>query len=337
MPSIGIAFGGDISMQDMVESAKLAEQRGFDSVWATDYYYYRDPFTPLSAFALVTKRVRLGTGVVNPYNRHPVILAQTIASIDELSNGRAILGLGTGVKRWVQDQMGVQQLKPLEAVKEAVEIVRELLKGERMTYGGNVFRLQDVQLTFRPLRAEVPIYLAAVGPKMLELAGEIGDGVFLSSGIPVEYIKYAKEKLVVGVTRAGKDFSEFDVTSLKIFSVSDDPQISLDIMRPYVAWLLSIRESDMLSKLANVKTEDKSAIRELWLKGDYQGATNLVTDYMVSKFTIAGSPEDCRKGIQRFWDAGVNTLVLMPSGPDLNKAIRAAIDLAGQDKLQQRR
>lgn len=327
---MGIAFGGDIFIQNMIECAKLAEQKKLDSVWATDYAFYREPFSPLAAFALVTEKVRLGTGVVNPYTRHPVILAQTIAGIDELSKGRAILGLSSGVKGWVEDQMGVKQTTPLQAIRETVEIIRELLKGRRVTHNGKVFRVRNVQLTFRPTRAEIPIYLGAVGAKMLQLAGDIGDGVFFSSGTPVEFIKYAKQEIEIGAKREGKNLSRFDVTCLKAFSVSDDPEISLEIMRPYVAWHLSIRETDMFSTLGKVRAEEKRSIRERWLKGDHKGAIELVTDSMVNKFTIAGSPEDCVKGIERFFDAGVDTMVLMPSGPDLNKAVRAAIDVAGK-------
>jgi 5,10-methylenetetrahydromethanopterin reductase len=324
---LGIAFGGDISMHNMIQCAKLAEQRRFDSVWTTDYYYYREPFSSLAALALGTEKVRLGVAVVNPYNRHPVVLAQTMASIDELSNGRAVLGLSTGAATWIRDEMGINQVKPLDAIREAVKIIRGLLSGKTMTFGGSVYELRGVQLTFKPCRQEIPIYLGAVSPKMLELAGEIGDGVIYSSVTPFGFVKYAKDKVETGMSRADRSLQRFDIADLRMFSTSDDPQESLNLIRPYVARLLSTDESDRLSRLAKIGAEDKAAIKDCWRKGDFRGAMDRVTDSMVDEYTIAGSPEACRKRIERYWEAGVNTLVLMPSGPDLNNAVRTAIEM----------
>ncbi|MEM2058705.1 MAG: 5,10-methylenetetrahydromethanopterin reductase, partial [Thermoproteota archaeon] len=197
----GIEFVPATSIDGLVSSTVQAENVGFDHVWITDHYANRCVYVALTLASLNTKRVKLGTGVTNPFHIHPAWTASTIATLNEVSNGRAVLGLGPG-DRSTLSQLGLKMDKPLTAVKEAVEIIRKLWSGDKVNFSGDVFQLFNARLGFKP-SSPIPIYVGAQGPKMLELAGAIGDGVLINASHPKDFevaVRYIQE----GVQKANR-------------------------------------------------------------------------------------------------------------------------------------
>ena len=196
-----------------------AEKRGFDYLWITDHFNNRNVYVTLTAAALHTERIKLGPGVTNPYLINPVITAQAIASLDELAPSRVILGIGAGDKTTLKST-GMEMHRPLTAVKECVEIVRRMISEKSVTFEGNVFKTSDAKFFFKP-RTEIPVYVGAQGPKMLELAGRIGDGVLINAGQPKDE-DYAVERARKGIEQAGKRLTDVDIAAYTSFSVHED-------------------------------------------------------------------------------------------------------------------
>lgn len=172
----GVLINAEYPHKDLMRYAALSEELGFDAFWYADEKFYRETYTGLAACALATSRIALGTGVTEPYTRHPALTALAIASLDELSGGRAVLGLGAG--RVGFPQMGIALERPAVRLREAMAVIRRLWAGERFTFAGEIIAWNDAQLQF-PARAGIPIYLAADGPHTLRLAGEVADGVII--------------------------------------------------------------------------------------------------------------------------------------------------------------
>lgn len=325
MIRLGIAFLDELlSIKDMVTYARISEERGYESVWVTEHYLFRDAFSTLGAIAQATERVGLATGVVNPYTRHPALIAMSIATIDDLSGGRAILGIGIGVPYWIKEQMSIRMEKAVVAMREAVQIIKELLTGKSVTYYGQVFTAKNMKLGFKTLRIKTPIYMAAVGQRMLQLAGEIADGIILTGGSSLNYTRHAIKNIKIGARKAGRDLSQIDVASYLVCSVSEDHKVAKDATRRLVAFLMSrpgraelmLEEEDLDRKALNL-------IKQELRRGNTDKACAHVTEAMIDSVTVSGTPRECMERIQEYRYAGVTLPVIMPVGPD----VLAAIDL----------
>ncbi len=176
---LGVAMTGVFPVRQAVELAKVAEDSGLGSVWFAEDYFFRGGIPYMAAAAMATEKIRIGLGVVNPYSRHPALIAMEFATLDEMSNKRTVFGLGSGVPFWM-DQMGIYDKKPLSRTRACVSLVRKIMTGENINHEGKFFSAKDIKLVFEPVRKSPPIYLAFEGPKGLALSGEIGDGVILS-------------------------------------------------------------------------------------------------------------------------------------------------------------
>lgn len=316
------------AIREWFKYAELAEERGYESIWVAEHYYFRDAFSPIAAFALRTNKIRLATSVINPYTRNPALIAMTIATVDELSNGRAILGIGAGMFYHIEEEMGIKMEKPLTAIKECVKIIRELLAGRTVTYQGEIFNARRVKLGFKPVREYVPIYIGAVGPRMLQLAGEIGDGVLLTLGSSPEYTRYAVESVKRSAKRAGRDPAKVDVASVLLLSVSEDSEAAKQATREIVAFYLSIpgRGEMMLSRNI-LETDQLSLLREAWQRCNMRDVLNYVSDDMIESITVSGTPIECRKKLREYKSAGVNLpIYFIPAGQN----VQTTIELIGQ-------
>ena len=198
------------SVEELAEHFKLADEMGVEYGWLADQTFSPSAYSILTLSAYITKRIKLGTAVTNPYTRHPIIHASTGAAIDELSEGRFILGIGAGDESSMKS-VGIEYDKPVRMVRETVETVRRLLRGEKVTYRGKALSLSNVRLMFKPKRV-YPIHIGARGPKMLRLAGEIGDGVLVDASNPLE-AKMALVEIREGLKRAGKKPEEAEITA----------------------------------------------------------------------------------------------------------------------------
>jgi 5,10-methylenetetrahydromethanopterin reductase len=180
-----------------VEYARLAEKLEFGTCWVPEDYFFRGAFTIASAMACSTSRIRIGLGVVNPFTRHPALIAMEFAALTELAPARTILGIGAGVSTWI-DQMHLDRSAPGLAIREAVQIIRRIMRGEKVTSAGKVFQTDRVGLSFKSPQAEIPIHLGVIGPKNLQMAGAIADGVMLSVLTSPAYARFAVENIHKG-------------------------------------------------------------------------------------------------------------------------------------------
>ena len=163
------------SVEELLDYARLADRVGYDTIFVPESWS-RDAFTTLGAIAAVTERVRLGPGIVNVFSRTPALIAQSIATLDELSGGRAVLGLGTSGPVVIENWHGMSFERALRRTRETVEIVKLALKGGPVDYSGEIFSLKGFRLGFKPVRDDIPIFIASIGPRNNRLAGEIADG-----------------------------------------------------------------------------------------------------------------------------------------------------------------
>jgi 5,10-methylenetetrahydromethanopterin reductase len=295
---------------DYVGQAQAAERLGFGSFWVPEDYAFPGAFTCCAAIAAATRRIKIGTGVVNPFTRHPVLIAMELAALDQLSGGRAILGLGASLKLWVEEQMGIPYDRPLSALRDAVAIIRGLFAGERLEYRGRVFSAASgIRFDLNPLRADVPIHFGAIAPKALQLAGEIADGC-LPFGLAPEAVGDAMEQIRIGADRAGRSLSDFGVSALILTAVADDDRAAREGIKPalatFLGWCASQPELRIFTQFG-LTPEDVGIIRQSYARGELR--TDLVSEAMVDGLAMAGSPERCREKLARLVEAGITRAV----------------------------
>jgi 5,10-methylenetetrahydromethanopterin reductase len=238
---LGLLFLGRRPAWRFVEVARRAEAAGFDDFWVPDERFFREVYSLCTLVAGVTERVRIGPCVTDPYTRHPALTAMAIATLDELSGGRAALGLGAGVSGMAE--LGINQHRPARAVGEAIDIVRALLTGERVVYQGRVFAF-DGRLDFTPARADVPVYVAAAGPRMLTLSGSVADGVIIEGCVSPGSLESAVDQVDHGLLTAGRTREQIDVAARIDVAVDDDLNRAYDALRPRVARYLTSSAPD---------------------------------------------------------------------------------------------
>jgi 5,10-methylenetetrahydromethanopterin reductase len=294
--------------------ARLAEDAGFDTIWITDHYNNRDVYSTLAVLSLLTNRVRLGTGVTNPYTRNAAVTASSIASINELSGGRAILGIGPGDKATF-DAMGIEWEKPLGRVKESVSAIRALLARERVSQGG----MKGAQLSFDS--GKIPIYLGAQGPKMLELAGSIADGVLINASHPEDF-RSAVPMIRQGAEKAGRDPGEIQICAYTSFSADKDAGKAIGEAKKVVAFIVAGSPDNVLQR-HGIDPAAAAGIAGAISRGDFGAVIAGVTPDMVEAFSISGTPEVCRSRIDDLFKTGVTQIVVgSPIGPDKERSIK---------------
>ncbi len=307
----------------LVELAVMAEQMGLDTVWVTDHFNNRNVYITLTAIALKTNRILLGPGVTNPYVINPLWTASAIASLDEISNGRAILGIGAGDKATLE-KMSIKWEKPLTAVKESVIVIRKLLRGEGVTLEGKFLKLKNVRLNYKPLR-EVPIYIGAQAPKMLKLAATLGDGILINASNPKDYeyaIKIIKEA-------AKEKISRLDIVAYTCFSIDRDKAKAREAVIPIVAFIVAGSSKAVLER-HGISLEKVSIISNALSKGDFKTAFANVTDEMLEAFSIYGTPSECIEALDKLIKQGVTHIVF---GSPLGKKKKDALKLIAEEVI----
>jgi len=294
--------------------AKLAEDVGFETIWITDHYNNRDVYSTLAVLSMLTNRVKLGTGVTNPYTRNAAITASSISAINELSGGRAILGIGPGDKATF-DAMGIDWDKPLTRVKESIAAIRALLARERVNQGG----FKGAQLAFSS--GKVPIYMGAQGPKMLELSGAIADGVLINASHPDDF-KFAVPMVRQGAEKAGRDPKDVQVCAYTSFSADKDQAKAIGAAKMVVAFIVA-GSPEMVLERHGIDPQEGKNIAASIAKGDFGSVMGGVTNQMIEAFSISGAPEDCRARVDELLKTGVNQVVVgSPIGPEKERSIK---------------
>jgi 5,10-methylenetetrahydromethanopterin reductase len=301
--------------------AQAAERAGFDAVWQAESRLVRDAIVPMAAFGATTERIKLGSGVASIWTRNPAVLASTFSTLDDLAPGRVICGLGAW---WdpLARKVGVDRAHPLTVMREIVTVVRALLADETVTFDGTYVHLDGVELDYvhqerRP--KDVPIYIGATGMQMLELSGEIADGVVLNYLVSPDYNVRALEHLGIGASRAGRSLDDIDRPQLVVCSLDSDRQAALDASRLLVTQYLG--QQPHIMKASGVPSSLLDRIGEVltWPATHDQvvAASRLVPDEIVQMITASGTPEECRAQVRAYVDSGCTCPILYPLGADV--------------------
>ena len=232
---VGLCFDGFYSIQEMIELAQLADEIGMESIWMSDHLCFRDSLTTSTALLAATKKIKVAPASMSPYSRHPIISAMSIATLEEFAPGRAIAGPGTGNAAALKEA-GIDSPHPLQTMREYVEILRRLLKGETVNFDGKIFKINGAKMGFVP-SAPIPMYITAVRSRMLQLGGEIGDGVLLSAGCAAGYIQKCAGEIAAGARKAGKQPSAVDVAGFVTASVSEQPREAIEANKLFLAYI----------------------------------------------------------------------------------------------------
>jgi 5,10-methylenetetrahydromethanopterin reductase len=314
------------SIRDGMDYVAYAESRGFDAVWQAESRLVREATVPLAAFASVTQRIKVGSGVSDIWSRNPARLAATFSTLDDLAPGRVVLGLGAW---WdpLAAKVGITRTRPLTVMREVVTAVRALLANETVTFHGEWVHLTGVELDYvyqerRP--KQVPIYIGATGDKMLELAGEIADGVVLNYLVSPDYNERALVHLGTGLERAGRELEDLDRPQLVVCSVHEDEETALGMARLMVTQYLG--QQPHIMRASGVPQSLLDAVGEVltWpaTHEQVETASKLVPDDVVRMLTASGTPEQARRRVADYVTHGCTCPILYPLG-DVRQMIDA--------------
>jgi len=316
-----------------IEMVKYAEEKGFSEIWQADTRLARDCVVMMSAFLAETKRLRFGSGVLPIWTRNPAVIAATWSTMWELGGrlngqGRVMLGLGAWWEP-IASRVGVKRERSLRAMREHVEALRQLFSMEEVSYDGEFVKLDRVKLdvAYGDISPrDIPLYIGATGPKMLELAGEICDGVVLNYVVSVEYIRNAVELVRQGAEKAGKTLNDVDRPELLVCCLSDDdPDAAMMEGKALVAYYLGTEPHIM--KASNVDEDLIKMVQEFvgWpaTEADYRRAAQIIPDDVVRNLMAVGTSQQCRTKVAEYIAAGVTCPILYPMMDDIKPVIDA--------------
>ncbi|MBQ6099089.1 MAG: 5,10-methylenetetrahydromethanopterin reductase [Methanobrevibacter sp.] len=311
----GIEFVPQIPLKELVSLVKLAEDVGFEYAWITDHYNNKNVYETLALIAAETETIKMGPGVTNPYVRSPAISASAIATIDEISEGRATFGIGPGDKATF-DALGIEWTKPVSTIKAAIADINTLLAGEKTEGGAALGGAKAVQ-------EHIPIYMGAQGPKMLETAGEIADGVLINASNPKDY-EAAMPMIKKGI---GDQAKEFDVGAYTATSIGADSDAAKNAAKIVVAFIAAGSPPPVIERhgLPEGFNEQMGAFLA---KGDFGGAIGAVTDEALDAFSVCGTPDEFIPKIEGLAEMGVTQYVAgSPVGKDVEESIKLLGDV----------
>ncbi len=325
-----------VNIQEELELARYMEERGFSEIWQGDNRLARDCIVLMSAFLTHTRKLKVGSGVLPIWTRNPAVIAASFSSMWELGGkvdgeGRVLLGLGAWWEP-IASRVGVQMSKPLKAMRENVEAIRQLLTMETITYQGEFVNLENVSLDVvygDTSPRDIPIYIGATGPRMLELAGEICDGVCLNYGVSVDYVKRAIGLVEKGAKKAGKSLADVDLPELMVVSMSDeDPAAALHAGKKLAAYYFATEPHIMKASGVDEEIADKAKALMGWpaTEEDYERASAVIPEDIVRDIMAVGTADDCRRKVKEYLDAGVTCPILYPLRGNIKEVIDAFAD-----------
>jgi F420-dependent oxidoreductase-like protein len=319
-------WGLGLSSEQQLALVKEAEAAGFDSVWAAEAYG-SDAATVLAWLAAQTERIRIGSAIFQMPARSPAMAAMTAATLDQLSNGRMLLGLGPSGPQVAEGWHGQRFARQLARTREYVEIVRKALARERLVYEGETYTLplpdgpgKALKLTIAPVQERIPVYLAAIGPKNTNLVGEIADG-WLPMFFSPEHVDESRKLLEEGAAGAGRSLDGFEIAPTVQVAIDDDIDRARDVMRPFVALYvggMGSRERNFYNALVRRYGFEEAAqeIQDLYLEGKKKEAAAAIPAELIDTVTLAGPRDHIRERLAVYRDAGVGTLIVSPMALD---------------------
>jgi 5,10-methylenetetrahydromethanopterin reductase len=306
------------SLQEGIDLVKYAESKGFEAVWQAESRLVRDAIVPMAAFAAHTGKIKVGSGVTNNWTRNIGLLAATFLTLDDLAPDRIICGIGAW---WdpLASKVGIQRRKPLTAMRETVEVLRRLLNMETVTYHGEFHYVDGIKLDVvhgRKTPRNVPIYIGATGMKMMEMSGEIADGVVLNYLVNPNYNRRAMEAIKRGAEKAGRSVDDIDRPQLMICSVGHDRKKALDGARKMITQYLGQQPHLMEASGVSQDLLDEIHAVLTWPATEEQieAAMHIVPDDVVQMCTASGSPEEVRAKVREYVEAGATCPILYPLG-----------------------
>ena len=306
-------------IEEVTELAVTAEQVGFDTVLASCHYFNRDPYVALDRIAAATEEVALGPAAANPYDTHPVALASRVATIQEVSDGRAVFGVGPG-DRSTLSALGVERDSPLRRVLETFKVAQDLWAGESVDLDWT-FQAADADLEYE-VAGEIPVYVGAQGPHMIRMAAKHADGVLYNGSHPRD-MAWAAEQVETGLEERPEERGEFDFAAYASVSVADEEAAAREAARPPVAFIAGGAAPPVLDRhdLDRERAEEIGAAIEA---GSFSEAFGLVTEAMIDAFCIAGTQTQVEEEIEAVLEYADSIVVGAPLGPDLERAIELA-------------
>ncbi|MGE5301807.1 MAG: LLM class flavin-dependent oxidoreductase [Alphaproteobacteria bacterium] len=301
------------TVADALQRAREAEATGFSGIFFADSQLLTlDPFQILSLCATQTTRLRLGTAVSNMVYRDPTVLANSAATVNEVSGGRALLGLGTGDGPVYALNRSATKLAQFE---EGLRTIRALLRGETIVVPRGKERLADGRLRLRVGKVPVPIYVSAEGPRSLRVAGRLADGVIAGSGFDLKVLEWVREQIALGARDAGRDPSQIDIMPAGMIAIDSDGAKARDLVRSRLA---NRAHHNFRFTLETVPVDELDGVKRFMASFDISKPLEervdpkLITDYLVNRFTIAGTPAECVARLRQLRSAGVEKVLLTP-------------------------
>jgi alkanesulfonate monooxygenase SsuD/methylene tetrahydromethanopterin reductase-like flavin-dependent oxidoreductase (luciferase family) len=307
MTPVGLVLGSALAPETLPRLARLAEELGYGELWFAEDYFFTGGISGAAAALAATERIPIGLGVVSAMVRHPALLAMEIATLDRTFPGRLHPGLGTGVPAWMR-QMGVKPRSPLTALRESLTAVRRLLDGEEVSMDGRCFHLDRVKLTHPPA-GRVPLYMGVLGPKMLQLSGEIADGNVLSVLASPQYVRWAREQIA----------APNRVATFAFVSVGRDGAAAKASLREPMSFYLAADGGNALTDAYGISEELDAMLAG---GGGAEAVARAMPDRWIDDLAVAGEPDECAEKIRRLLDAGSDSVVLFPLGEDAEAIIR---------------
>lgn len=317
--------------RELAEAARLAEQAGFASVWATEFYD-RSATVGLAAMAQATSAIELGSAIAYGFGRTPLVLAAETRDLDELSGGRIILGLGTGTRRMQQDWHGLDGEHPASRMEELVPLLRRLwrLHDGPIEHDGRFYRLhvQPTAPPREPLRLDIPIYMAGVNPRMIEAAGAVADGLVGHPLFTPEYVhEVVRPALARGAARTGRERPP-PIAGYLTCSVSEDRDAARRDAAAVIAFNSTVKTYQVVHRVSGFERE-AAAIRDAWTRGDFAAMAGTVSEEMVDAIALAGTPDEVGQRFDERWAGVYERTLLWPPAFRGTDGVRAAIDTFG--------
>jgi F420-dependent oxidoreductase-like protein len=331
-------WGLGLTSEDQLKLVRAAEDAGWDSVWAAEAYG-SDTATVLAWLASQTSRIKIGSGIFQMPGRSPAMTAMTAATLDILSNGRMVLGIGTSGPQVAEGWHGQRFGKQIQRTREYVAVLRKALARERLEYDGEVYELplpdgpgKALKLMISPVQERIPIYLAAIGPNNTKLAGEVADGYMPFIFAP-ERVADARELLEEGAARTGRSLDGFDIAPTVNVSINDDVEAAQDTMRPILALYvggMGSREKNFYNQaVQRLGYEDVAReVQDLYLSGKKDEAAAALPGDLIDKVSLCGPPDRIKDRLQAYRDAGVGTMIVTPMSFDPDERVRMVRQLA---------
>jgi len=308
---VGLCFDGFYSIQEMIELARLADESGMESLWMSDHLCFRDSLTTSMALLASTKIIKVAPAPMSPYSRHPIISAMSIATMEEFAPGRVIASPGTGNAAALKE-VGIDSPRPLKTMREYVEVLRRFLRGETVNFQGEMFKINGAKMGFTP-STPIKMYLTAVRSRMLQLGGEIGEGVLLSAGCAPGYIRKCVGAIENGARRGGKQLRDVDVAGFVTASVADDVREAIEANKMFLAYIFRNTHHAENIRLGGGRV-DQEGLAVAVAKRDWEAAKKFISDEVVLAHSVAGTPAECQKQLTAFIKGGLDLPVLLPMG-----------------------